>query len=680
MVIAGLLAAATVKSAAARPPRWSSTGPPAGSAMSLAVSRTTSSVVWAKTLDAVWLSTDDAHSWTLTTDRAFPSSAYVREIVALGDPGSALALVSVPSEIITGQLYRTTDFGVTWLNLRLDESIWTLRIGVADPSPVLYAVSERGAALRSVDGGHRWETLTQQIDPEYPRQVVDFVAGPLGSGVLVAAKHDRIVRSSDGGRTWQPVDGAPPAPRWLAAHPNGSGVVFTATSGRLFRSDDWGATWRELPPPPPSWEGSRPAVASTDMLLPGRAGVFRSTDGGESWQLAAAPASLRGGTYPVLVRSSGDARTAYLAVRDQPYGIAVSRDGGDSWQIRAGASPSRATVLVEDPVRSGRLLAVSSWGLFESEDGGGSWRVVTDAVRNDLAAGQGDPGVWLGGAEAGIARSADGGLTWTVDPGALGGGVARDLAIDPFDASLAMATDTSGRLWRSADAGLSWEDVGTAGLPAGTSLSMLVPDPFHAGRWFGSGSTGRSSTFLVSLDYGVTWTDIDSGLECGGWEEWYCRLTMGGVAPDPFQPDVTYIGGRTGVWVGTGRPGDGWQRSSNGLPKPVCAFLPGEDPCSGVGSLAADPVRPGVIFATTYEYPFGMGSAERLGMFWSVDGARSWRRFPDLGLPGLPRLGSVVVSRDGARLIATLVDGGVWVYSLDEAFAPRAVSGRREPP
>ena len=74
-----------------------------------------------------------------------------------------------------------------------------------------------------------------------------FAADPTPNPVLFAALPDALWKSGDGGKTWQRVPGAPGGITALGVHAEGLAreTVFAGTSeGRIFRSTDGGASWQ----------------------------------------------------------------------------------------------------------------------------------------------------------------------------------------------------------------------------------------------------------------------------------------------------------------------------------------------------------------------------------------------------------------------------------------------------
>jgi len=121
-------------------------------------------------------------------------------------------------------------------------------------------------------------------------------------------------------------------------------VLYTLTAeGQLLKSDNRGQDWSQLDGP-----GSRVtalAVASDQVVYAGTEslGVFKSTDGGLTWQAANHGLGLVPGSRLMVTDLRLDpqnpqvvyATTAYLfgstEVHVAPLGVAVSRDGGASW-------------------------------------------------------------------------------------------------------------------------------------------------------------------------------------------------------------------------------------------------------------------------------------------------------------------------------------------------------------
>lgn len=294
---------------------------------------------------------------------------------------------------------------------------------------------------------------------------------------------------------------------------------------KLHKSGDGGAHWQEIAapafPPKPTdgpWADD-PTPWSVDLLwelaaggpdAPGvlwagciPAGLFRSPDGGASWQLVSALWEQPGrrdwmgggydhaGLHSILV-DPRDAR--HLTVAISCGGIWQTHDGGASWSLAARGMhadfmpPERAEdqniqdphCLVQCAAAPDVLWVQHHCGMYRSTDGGRQWQRIAPPAPSDfgfaVAADPTDPvRAWFVPARADAMRMpVDGRLlvTRTDDGGAsfrsFGDGLPQHdafhlvyrhgLAVAPDGRTLAMAS-TTGALWVSGDAGEHWQSV-----------------------------------------------------------------------------------------------------------------------------------------------------------------------------------------------------------------------------
>jgi photosystem II stability/assembly factor-like uncharacterized protein len=228
--------------------------------------------------------------------------------------------------------------------------------------------------------------------------------------------------------------------------------------------------------------------ASADALLAGTYGdgLFRSADGGRSWERV--DAGLTASTFRFV--------TAELA-GTEPARVYRSPDGGRSWEELEGITriPGHEQWFLPYSPRAGAarnayvsgdrlLVAVEVAGLLRSDDGGGAWVCEPVAGDEDVHHVTGHPDdpelVYAslgsaslkrrGGQHGGIARSRDGGRTWEkIETDYTRAALVPPTRPDLVLAGPALRVGRGGRIVVSSDGGDTWE-------PAGRGIDVPMPD------------------------------------------------------------------------------------------------------------------------------------------------------------------------------------------------------------
>ena len=323
----------------------------------------------------------------------------------------------------------------------------------------------------------------------------------------------------------------------LALDPRDSDTWYVAVgSGNVWKTDNAGTTWRTifddegvysigcvvLDPSHPEivWVGTGENVGGRHVGYGD--GVYRSLDGGESWEHLGLENSQHIGRIVVDPR---DSNVVYVAVQGPLWsaggdrGLFKTGDGGRSWEkILGGGEYTGVNDVLLDP-RDADVLYASTHQRY---------RNVAALVN--------------GGPESGIHKSVDGGKSWREletglpeeDMGKIG------LALSPQDpdvvyAAIELAHRTGG-VWRSANAGGSWEKRSdrVAGGTGPHYYQEIFASPHRFDRLY-----FMDVRLHVSEDGGKTWTSIETEAKHGD---------NHALAFDPQDPDWLLVGCDGGLY------------------------------------------------------------------------------------------------------------------------------------
>ena len=307
--------------------------------------------------------------------------------------------------------------------------------------------------------------------------------------VLVATAGQGVLRSCDNGATWSriPLGQAvefDAVVRCLAVHPDHPEVVFAGADAGLARSDDAGVTWSQVSSPFDGRQVWSVAIdpADPDSMLagtgaPSRAAMFRTADGGASWERLGPvlPEHCAGVSKPRILTIAWDhvdGTSAWFGVEEG--GLWRSRDRGATWERTDGTPKTRpdgvtnsdihCVTVLDGPPKTIVCAVVNA--LFVSQDDGATWaRTDTRAVwgiyytrltarlpgSNALLLGIGDA---TPGTRTRIFRSDDLASSWseaTLDVPA--NSTTWAFGTHPADPDLVFAGTKYGHLFRSADGG-----------------------------------------------------------------------------------------------------------------------------------------------------------------------------------------------------------------------------------
>jgi photosystem II stability/assembly factor-like uncharacterized protein len=212
---------------------------------------------------------------------------------------------------------------------------------------------------KSADGGQSWRMASRGLSDLAVHGLAISPAFGQDQTLLALTRQQGLFRSTDGGESWQRLTeryrertGYPQPAGLVAFSPAYAQdrTLFLAHGG-LKRSADGGETWTSLPGLEPSSLALSPGFARDRTLFGwfGQAGLLRSTDGGDTWQPVVAGLYLQGyGSARVTIAPDyATSRTVYLewtpSSPDEARQLFRSPDGGESWQRVAGAVPTAAT-------------------------------------------------------------------------------------------------------------------------------------------------------------------------------------------------------------------------------------------------------------------------------------------------------------------------------------------------
>jgi len=531
--------------------------------------------------------------------------------VAESDPdivwvGTGEANIFRASEAGTG-VFKSIDAGKTWKHMGLEATYTIARIVIhpKDPDIVYVAATghewtdnpERGV-YKTADGGATWQKVLFVSDKIGAN---DLVMDPERPDTLYAATWNRIrrrwsdpvpgggdglLKTTDGGRTWTPIDnGLPPTeftgrigidlcrtkPTTLYAYvdnhtpgaeprpgerdsygrPRQRGIV----GAEVYRSDDAGASWRKVSPPGMERFGGTygwvfgqirvdPSSAETIYIM--GLGLSKSTDGGRTFKELTGE-NLHGDHHGLWI----DPRDPDHLLNANDGGVNISYDGGRTWRDFHDGIPSVQFYNVAYD------FSTPFW-VYGSVQDQGTFRGLIP-VRRPAAA-----------APAEKRRFGPVQPKWEDAPG----GEGTIIAVDPTDPNTVYSSSFYGRLERSEYKDGEWTSKEIYPKPA-------QGEPAHRGQWLAATALSPHNPQIVyhgfqhlfrSMNKGESWERISPDLtynnpdQQGGWPYAIPYATITAVDESPFKFGLLYAGTDDGrVWV-TRTGGESWTEITAGLP------------------------------------------------------------------------------------------------------------------
>jgi photosystem II stability/assembly factor-like uncharacterized protein len=449
----------------------------------------------------------------------------------------------------------------------------------AQPTP---APTEAGAQPSSGDDEEEakgpWHGLTWRLIGPFRGGRVLAVTGVIGDPhtYYFGGVAGGVWKTTDGGLTWHSVtdktkDMAPSIGA-LAVAPSDPNVIYAGTGEACIRGDivggngvyksiDAGKTW--------SYVGLRDTHAIGRLIVSPRnpdivfvaalghpfgpnpeRGIFRTTDGGKSWNKVLYKDENTGGVD--LSFDPTNASIVFAALwqaKRTPWGLESggpgsglyrSTDGGSTWKrLSAHGLPDGimgrigVTVAYNNGNRVWALIENEKGGLFRSDDGGDSWVLVNSDRQyrqrafyytHIFADPHSPDGVYV--LNTGMYRSNDGGKTFRAIRTPHGDN--HGLWIDPNDPSR-MIESNDGGANVSANGGANWTTQGNQ--PTAQFYHVITDNRFP--YWVYGAQQDNSTVGIANAAPGGI--DRPNWYAVGGGESGY-------IAPDPRDPEIVYAG------------------------------------------------------------------------------------------------------------------------------------------
>ncbi|MBI3983386.1 MAG: glycosyl hydrolase [Gemmatimonadetes bacterium] len=471
------------------------------------------------------------------------------------EPAASLRPVTLDSTLLAA--YR-------WRNIGPDRGGRSIAVsGVKGRPNEAYFGAVGGGLWKTTDAGATWAPVTDgQIRSASVGAVAVAETNPdlvfIGTGETCIRGNimpgDGVYKSTDGGKTWTHIgfrDSHGIAK--IRIHPTNPQIVFVASFGKysvpspergVYKSTDGGATWRRVlfrddktGAVDISIDRNNPNVMFASLWEAYRkeyqmssggpgSGLFKSTDGGETWTEITRNSGLPSGLVGKIgvAVSGANSNRVYALVENENGGLFRSEDAGATWALinDRRAIRQRAfyyTHVFADP-KNADVVYMQNTTMFRSTDGGKTMESVNNGTHgdfHDLWIDPDDPNHLVVGNDGGGAVSTNYAASWTDE--------------DYPTAQWYHAVTTKHIPYHVCG---SQQDNSTLCTPFNWNAGAFG---FGAGGGFGGGGGGGGGQ-----QRDITAGGMRVSYVAGGGEPGY-------IAPDPLDPDVFYSGTNNGNYV-----------------------------------------------------------------------------------------------------------------------------------
>jgi photosystem II stability/assembly factor-like uncharacterized protein len=326
-------------------------------------------------------------------------------------------------------------------------------------------------------------------------------------------------------------------------------------------------------------------------------GIYRSVNGGKSWQQVASEATLGIEPHHInpinqIVVNPVNNNILYAAGYN---GVVKSIDYGLNWQmLETGVSGIFFDIIIH-PADADTIFIGTTEGIFKSTDAGNNWTEINSGLMSlgisSLTICDANPNVLYAGCwwTPVVFKTSDGGDSWnSVYYCSVEGGIS-DVAVDPTNANIVyISSQPECGIVKSTDGGNTWKNIEPYNMYM--FANEIVVDPINPAKVY----CGGSIFGVFELDEsGTNWTDLTNGFTSKG--------LVDALAINAFDNDYILVGTQASVFISRDA-GQSWSEGNSGLNY------------TDIAALAIDPENSQVIYAGTFQG----------GVSISRDGGKTW--------------------------------------------------------
>jgi photosystem II stability/assembly factor-like uncharacterized protein len=438
----------------------------------------------------LWRSTDFGQSWEMISfDNTGDVQGWYSRFLAVHPRDSSIILRGAQG------LYRSLDEGRTFARYSGGVCWADFHDAAYDPvDPELLYIADDGGIWRTTDFGESFSFVGDGLQTS--QFYNGFSCSAADSLLALGQVQDHFGWMYRGSESWS--EGGVDEVGWTAINQQNDNVIYAGSrsGGGVYRSTDRGSQFYRLSS---SFLGSASwntplvlSAADPSVLYFGRSRVYKSTDAGDSWFPTSRGAELDGNPPLSMAIAASSPDTVYVGTVpiSSRAGIFRTTNGGSSWEDCTGWLPDRYPMdLAVDP--SDSRVVYCAFGGFDttrvarSTDAGETWADISGTLPNvpttALAVDPFAHGDLYAGTDLGVFLTTDGGLSWVLLPENLPEAlIVADLAISPSNRTLRLASHSNGVYERPLRPSLPTAvHAQPAQVPQAVRVDPNYPNPFN---------------------------------------------------------------------------------------------------------------------------------------------------------------------------------------------------------